>query len=204
MARFILPVLIALFTCCQQASVTPGSSCPGGDCQTSGPSKYQPGSSPVSCTLTGSLEQSCPAGVSCDEHFDYHAYEGTVDSIYLYFSFSPAILSGKSLASCQADLNYLEVTVNLPSKKTDTSTCSYIVDDAIRGMPGDTTYAYHEITGFDHDTLKGLIYLKFDNYIEWITSNSPDCRIGDIGGKCTKTHYAPVEYHIAYKIALHD
>jgi hypothetical protein len=76
--------------------------------------------------------------------------------------------------------------------------------DPVRGMPGDTTFAYHEITGFDNDTLKGRIYLKFDRYIELITSNNPDCRIGDIGGRCTRTHEAPIEYHITYKIALHE
>jgi hypothetical protein len=162
---------------------------------------YIEGAEAIGTNFVGNISQSCPIGVTCDQSFDYHAYDGKVDSLQIYFSFKPQWLNNKTLQGAIENFNYLYLSLYLPSRGTDSIAYFYNLD-AVWGASVNSSTIYCSITGYSNDTLSGVIKVKFPYLIKRIKSNDPNCRTGDIGGVCFEQLNEPGEYIISYRIKL--
>jgi hypothetical protein len=156
-------------------------------------------------TLTGRLAQFCPGGVICDEHYDYHAYMGEIDSVSLYLSFQPGIVKDKSAEGVLAAFNYLYFTLSFPSLATDSSTF-FVTSPALFGRKNDSTLFKSEVTEYANGKLRGRIAFPVRQLAERIESNAPGCIDGDIGGICFKSLdlKEPIDYVIDYEVELSE
>lgn len=155
--------------------------------------------------LTGRLTQSCPAGVKCDEHFDYHAYAGEIDSLKLYLSFKPGIVKDKSADAVLAAFNYLYFTLSFPSLATDSSVF-FVTSPALFGRQNDSTLFKSEVMEYGNGKLRGRIAFPLRQLTERIESRAPGCFAGDLAGICFKSLDLkdPVDYVIEYEVELRE
>ena len=155
--------------------------------------------------IAGSLKQSCPGGVLCDENFDYHAYAGEIDSVSLYISFKPAMVKDKSAEGVLAAFNYLYFTLSFPSLATDSSIV-YVTSQALFGRTNDSSSFKSEVTGYANGKLRGRIAFPVERLTEKITSRAPGCIAGDIAGICYKSLDLGnrIDYVIDYEVELRE
>ena len=162
---------------------------------------YTEGENPTKTEFIGTISQNCPVGVICDTSFGYLDYSGTIDSLKIYLSFKSQWLNNRTYQGVVDNFNYLYFSLHLPSREND-SVFYYYNQNAVWGHKFDSSSVYSCITGYNNDTLSGIIKVKFQYLNKVMHSRDSNCRTGDIAGICTEMLDEPAEYIIQYKIKL--
>ncbi len=155
--------------------------------------------------IVGRIGQSCPVAVKCDETFDYHAYSGEVDSLKLYLSFNPSIVTNKSPENILSAFHYLYFKFSFPSLNTDSSTV-FVFSPTLYGRMSDTSGYKSEVIKFENGKLYGRLSFPVQELVEEIHSKSESCFTGDMLGICRKTRKlnVPIHYVINYELELQE
>lgn len=172
-------------------------------CTPTGEKDSHPEPDPDAIEITGTLSNSCPLAVVCDEKFAYHAYAGKVGNLSIYFSFKPGFVLDRKPGAAQGHFNYMYFSYHHPSLQTDSSTF-YREIQAIWGTPYDSEGVYHRIDSFSGDTLRGTIQAFFPHLTERIETKRTDCVAGDVAGICYRGHALPAFVSIRYAFRLQD
>ncbi len=120
--------------------------------------------------FAGDLKIACPAGVRCDQNYDYRAYEYNGERATLYFSFQPSIVGNYSLTNFQNNFSYLNVYLHFPELAQTGETASFY--EILRNGSKNIHFS---------SFLDGKLQGTFEVYVDTITVSrkDPDCMIQD-------------------------
>jgi hypothetical protein len=149
------------------------------------------------------LEVSCPGGEVCDENYLYRAYSFYDEGLRFYISFGQSIVNNYSLEAFKANFNYVDFTIRYPEMATDSSEFYFSSLDIIRKLDEEAANGFKfTIDSFENGRLKGTLKGTVTEITELVTSNAPDCVIGDIQGECNQEQDANLQFSMNYDFCI--